>query len=61
MGKAKFEALSTKSETISNDQNINVQNTVLNFKNLNLEFVSSFDIWISDFKNSVSKNNIGCY
>ena len=49
----KFEARSTKYETISNDQNINVQNNVLNFENLNLEFVSSLGFRISDFPNEV--------
>ncbi len=47
--KYKFEARSTKYETISNDQNTNVQNSVLNFENLNLEFVSGFGFRISNF------------
>ena len=47
--KIKFEARSTKSKTNSNDQNSNDSN-VLNFKHLNLDIVSNFDIRISDFK-----------
>ncbi|MDO9464116.1 MAG: hypothetical protein Q7J67_02320 [bacterium] len=58
MEKYKFEARSTKSETISNDQNTNAQNNVLNLENLNLEFVSSFEFRISDFFNGISIKNI---
>ncbi|MBI2329790.1 DNA polymerase IV [Candidatus Daviesbacteria bacterium] len=48
----KSEARNPKYETISNVLNPNVQN-VLDFKNLNLEFVSDFDIRISNFANAV--------
>jgi hypothetical protein len=52
----KSEARNPKSETISNVQNTNFQNefghlavtTVWHFGNLNFEFVSNFDIGISD-------------
>ncbi len=49
----KFEARSTKYETISNDKNTNAQNNVLDFENLDLGFVSSFGFRISDFSNGV--------
>ena len=43
----KSEARNPKFETNSNDKNINVQNAVLNFGNLNFDIVSDFDIRIS--------------
>jgi len=56
MSTNKFEIRSTKHETISNETNSNVQNEeeltgelFHPFENLNLGFVSSFDIRISDF------------
>lgn len=48
--KRKSEARNPKSETMTKIQNQNDQN-VLNFENSNLEFVSNFDIRISDLNN----------
>ncbi|MBU0477698.1 hypothetical protein KKC91_03930 [bacterium] len=49
----KSEARSTKYETISNAQNTNVQNGVLDLENLNLGFVSGFGFRISSFSKVV--------
>ncbi|MDQ1353900.1 MAG: hypothetical protein QG657_4209, partial [Acidobacteriota bacterium] len=54
----KSEIQNPKFETNPNDQKINVQNKnfedlmVLNFENLNFEFVSNFDIRVSNFNSS---------
>ena len=52
LGNNKFEIRNPKSETMTKIQNPNAQNDeqhkVLNFCHLNFEFVSSFDIRVSD-------------
>jgi hypothetical protein len=45
----KFEARNPKSETISNAANPNIFPLFGSFEHLNFEFVSGFDIRISDF------------